>query len=132
MPIAQITSADLNAAATMPSAEIEHLAVTSNSENNCDINAVCFNTKRDFACSCTDGYSGDGVICSDIGECANGSDNCSANGSCSNTDEGFACSCNDGFNGDGMGCNDNDECALATRAQAFALITFHHARRCLR
>lgn len=32
--------------------------------HNCDINAHCDNTDGSFSCTCFQGYSGDGVICS--------------------------------------------------------------------
>ena len=31
--------------------------------HNCSINAECFNTNGSFVCNCSDGFSGNGVIC---------------------------------------------------------------------
>ena len=58
--------------------------------HDCDANASCSNTAGSFTCACDAGYSGNGVMCSDINECATGADNCDAtHGSCTNTDGSF-------------------------------------------
>ncbi|XP_072022656.1 thrombospondin-1-like [Amphiura filiformis] len=38
------------------------------STDNCDANAACTNTVGSFTCACDAGYSGDGIICTDIDE----------------------------------------------------------------
>ena len=62
---------------------------------------------QNFACTCKDGFSGDGKTCVLIDECVDETHNCDPNASCikSNT-AGFTCVCNSGysdrFNSDGV------------------------------
>ena len=64
-----------------------------------------------FECACKNGFSGDGLACADVDECADGADNCDVNASCVNRPGGFSCMCDDGFQGDGVTCVDINECA---------------------
>ena len=32
-------------------------------DNNCDVNADCFNNDGSFTCKCKQGFSGDGIVC---------------------------------------------------------------------
>ncbi|CAH3024316.1 unnamed protein product [Porites evermanni] len=65
-----------------------------------------------FQCGpCPSGYSGNGIKCVDINECANGSiHNCAQQ--CTNTPGSFVCSCNAGFtlNSNKYSCDDINEC----------------------
>ncbi|CAB4036226.1 fibrillin-2-like isoform X16 [Paramuricea clavata] len=70
--------------------------------------ANCLNTPGSFTCSCTTGYSGDGVTCNDINECEVGTDNCGIEASCVNTIGSFNCICSFGYTGDGMKCTEDD------------------------
>ena len=38
--------------------------------HNCDTNAACTDTDGAFTCACNTGFSGDGISCADIDECA--------------------------------------------------------------
>ncbi len=77
----------------------------------CDVNATCTNTDGSFACSCGDGYDGDGVTCADIDECAADESPCAANEACTNTEGGFDCACADGYLADEEGaCQNINEC----------------------
>jgi hypothetical protein len=67
-----------------------------------------------FTCTCNSGYSGNGVSCSDVNECALGTDNCHGNAGCKNVAGSFTCTCNSGYSGNGVSCSDVDECALGT------------------
>jgi fibulin 1/2 len=102
---------------------------------------TCTNTQGSYACSCgagymldadghacdacPAGYSGDGVTCQDIDECATDNGDCAQH--CTNLPGSYACSCDAGYGldgddhscdlcpagyvGNGVTCDDIDECA---------------------
>ena len=94
--------------------------------NNCHENAQCINMEGSFTCSCSTGYTGDGINCTsklimytkisymhfipiilhsaDINECELEIDLCSPNANCTDTDGSFNCTCREGFEGDGFNC----------------------------
>ena len=37
--------------------------------DNCSVNADCTNSIGSFSCACVQGYSGDGVTCSEFSHC---------------------------------------------------------------
>ena len=37
--------------------------------DNCDVNADCTNSIGSLSCTCVQGYSGDGVTCSEFNHC---------------------------------------------------------------
>ncbi|EDV29249.1 uncharacterized protein TRIADDRAFT_51362 [Trichoplax adhaerens] len=61
--------------------------------------------------SCPQGYTGDGILCSDFDECASSATN-SCQQVCVNTIGGYTCDCQSGYqlNADGKTCLDADEC----------------------
>ena len=78
---------------------------------DCDANADCENTIGSFGgCHCKTGFTGDGMTCSDIDECATGVHNCAFKATCTNKIGSFSCSCNDG-----VGCIANWILVLNTR-----------------
>ncbi|WP_437769799.1 EGF domain-containing protein [Sorangium sp. So ce764] len=79
--------------------------------DSCGANAACTNTAGSFTCACDAGYSGDGVTCTDVDECAAATANCDVNATCTNTAGSFTCACNVGYSGDGATCTEIDECA---------------------
>jgi cysteine-rich repeat protein len=85
--------------------------------DNCSANADCTNIDGGFTCACKAGFSGDGVTCTDIDECA-GTNNCSTNALCMNLPGNYTCVCGPGYTGDGRttgtGCTDVDECGTNT------------------
>ncbi|XP_048587804.1 EGF-like repeat and discoidin I-like domain-containing protein 3 [Nematostella vectensis] len=84
----------------------------SSGSNNCHLDqASCANTIGSFACTCTPGYTGDGINCADIDECSSGSNNCHQDATCANTIGSFACTCKPGYTEDGINCADIDECS---------------------
>src|SRR6185436_6353227 len=76
----------------------------------CSANATCQNTAGSRTCTCNTGYTGDGVTCTDINECATNNGGCSANATCQNTAGSRTCTCNTGYTGDGVTCTDINEC----------------------
>jgi len=83
---------------------------------NCDPVAECDGSATVPACTCPSGYSGNGMVCADVDECALETDECDANAACANTQGGYLCVCNDGYGGDGRTCGDVDECSAGTHA----------------
>ncbi|XP_022800806.1 uncharacterized protein LOC111338572 [Stylophora pistillata] len=68
--------------------------------------------KTGFKCDpCPNGYSGDGIECSDVDECNKNTDGCSD--TCINTPGSFVCQCNAGYSLgiDKKTCTDIDECS---------------------
>lgn len=78
----------------------------------CDDNATCLVVSGNVQCACNMGYSGNGMICSDIDECATNNGGCSANATCTNLMGSRSCACNMGYTGNGITCSDVDECAM--------------------
>ncbi|KAJ1467567.1 hypothetical protein T484DRAFT_2027404, partial [Baffinella frigidus] len=80
--------------------------------HNCDADATCTNTNGSFSCACDAGYSGNGVSCTDIDECAQNP--CGGNGDCTNNDtpgiDAYTCECHTGYEYTGRSCEDIDEC----------------------
>ena len=81
---------------------------SSNSTNNCHVNATCDNTAGGYNCSCMLGFTGDGRNCTDLNECL--AMGCHANATCNNLIGSHSCACVEGFSGDGKNCTDVDEC----------------------
>ena len=83
--------------------------------NQCDKNSDCKNTIGSYACSCIDGFTGNGRVCKDQDECLLGLHRCKANTKCINKDESYDCQCIDGYIDNGykqaqLKCHDLNEC----------------------
>lgn len=64
--------------------------------DTCHSNAICSYTAPSYHCACNDGYSGNGVLCKDIDECA-GHNDCGNNTHCVNTEGSYRCDCDHGY-----------------------------------
>ncbi|XP_002711849.3 uromodulin isoform X1 [Oryctolagus cuniculus] len=93
--------------------------------SECHSNATCLEDGVVTTCSCLEGFTGNGLQCTDLDECATpGGHNCSANSSCVNTLGSYTCVCLDGFQlTPGLGCTDVDECKDPGLHQCHALAT---------
>ncbi|XP_078603619.1 uncharacterized protein LOC144877552 isoform X4 [Branchiostoma floridae x Branchiostoma japonicum] len=76
--------------------------------DNCSPQATCSDTPDSFTCTCNPGYTGNGVTCTDVDECASNNGGCE--GTCTNNVGSFDCACGAGLvlNTDGLAC---DTCA---------------------
>ena len=79
--------------------------------DGCDANATCTDSADGPVCACEEGWSGDGLLCEDVDECATDNGGCDIHATCANTDGAFTCDCDEGWEGDGLVCEDVDECA---------------------
>ncbi len=87
--------------------------------DECSEFATCEDTSSGITCECNQGYSGDGMACSDVNECDLGTHDCSVYSTCTNTQGSFTCACNEGYSGDGVNCSDLDECILDEHGCSF-------------
>ncbi|XP_021102286.1 pro-epidermal growth factor isoform X2 [Heterocephalus glaber] len=79
----------------------------------CAVHAQCTPEGDGATCRCSEGFAGDGELCSDVDECAADSTACpSPSSECINTEGGYVCRCSAGYRGDGLRCLDIDECQL--------------------
>ncbi|XP_066271717.1 mucin-22-like [Branchiostoma lanceolatum] len=98
---AQTTTATTTAAETTTK-DVDECA---DETDDCSPYASCSNTPGSFSCDCNSGYSGDGVTCTDVDECASNNGGCG--GTCTNSAGSFRCSCGNGYvlNDDGLTCD---------------------------
>nr|XP_054098633.1 uromodulin isoform X1 [Callithrix jacchus] len=93
--------------------------------SECHSNAICLEEGAVTTCTCQEGFTGDGLTCVDLDECAiPGAHNCSTNSSCVNSPGSFSCVCPEGFRlSPGLGCTDVDECTEPGLSHCHALAT---------
>ncbi|XP_038172459.1 uromodulin [Arvicola amphibius] len=93
--------------------------------SECHSNATCMVDGVVTTCFCHLGFTGNGLECEDVDECAiPQAHNCSANSVCVNTLGSYACVCQDGFRlTPGLGCTDVDECTELGLSDCHALAT---------
>ena len=63
----------------------------------CSSDATCMVKGKDFYCECKPGYTGTGIVCSDVNECTAKNSPCPNNSTCTNTVGSFSCACNAGY-----------------------------------
>jgi formylglycine-generating enzyme required for sulfatase activity len=76
----------------------------------CGANASCMTGTPHNACTCADGWTGDGMTCADVDEC---STTPCGRGSCTNLPGSYACACDAGFEKVDVTCRDVNECTVA-------------------
>ena len=92
--------------------------------DNCGSNSTCMNTIGSFQCQCVAGFSGDGVTCMDIDECANSAlFNCHLFSACNNTLGSFRCDCIPGFFGNATFCQSKKLYMLGDNLRGHVLCT---------
>jgi len=72
--------------------------------DDCSADATCDSSGPAIVCNCNDGFTGDGVTCTDVDECATDNGGCSDLATCHNQPGSRTCTCNPGNVGDGLTC----------------------------
>lgn len=93
-----------------------------NDKSICHEESICTDTEGSFRCdglvddvlvpnSCNKGWTGNGVDCKNVDECASNEGNdCDANAICIDTPGSFTCTCSQGWRGNGTTCVNINEC----------------------
>ena len=69
-------------------------------EPACSTDGTC----QDGVCVCKDGFTGDGVTCTDVNECQTANGGCDPNAVCNNLPGSRSCVCMAGYLGNGISC----------------------------
>ncbi|KAM9849644.1 pro-epidermal growth factor [Aulostomus maculatus] len=72
----------------------------------CDLNAQCHLNNGGPACTCLEGFTGDGLTCVDTDKCKLRTHNCDKNAECQNTEGKYICKCRAGYHGNGQTCQE--------------------------
>ncbi|XP_013187804.1 nidogen [Amyelois transitella] len=75
--------------------------------NDCSVNGYCSPVDNTYRCLCSEGYSGDGYVCTFDENCRNTPDLCDHRASCLRRGDTYECVCNTGYNGNGSYCELN-------------------------
>ena len=67
--------------------------------HSCSDNGYCVDTQGGHNCICNTGYTGDGVVCTDVNECKDDENNCHEDADCYNQPVGYDCVCHTGYEG---------------------------------
>ncbi|XP_023943283.2 nidogen [Bicyclus anynana] len=83
--------------------------------HECGVNAACVLKNDSYACSCLEGYIGDGYTCTP--DCRTNINLCDIHATCVKTMDAYECQCNNGYHGSG------DYCDLVSREAGNFLVT---------
>jgi alpha-tubulin suppressor-like RCC1 family protein len=96
--------ADLDAALALDADLTGDIPPTTQCPTPCHKDATCKMDAGKPKCVCNQGFTGDGLTCTDMDECANGTAKCKSGDPCHNIPGSYFCGCGPGQEWDGAAC----------------------------